>query len=130
MSNQFVQYDHHGTRVWVRDALKGQHRSHCLCYSCTKFKPGQPDNCPLAQGLYDLCVKNDMVTPVWECPQFVEDVSHEHQMCGECPLYQFDKGLCGLTGDPEKATSAICEDSPLLREDEHRKEQNERDEVG
>ena len=76
MSSQFVQYDHHGARVWVRDALKNQHRSHCLCYSCAKFKPGQPDNCPLAQGLYDLCVKNDMVTPVWECPQFVEDVSY------------------------------------------------------
>lgn len=57
-------------KVWVRTDLQGKHREHCLCWSCTKLKPGKPDNCPRAQELYEYCVRNDMTTPVWECPDF------------------------------------------------------------
>lgn len=70
--DKIVTYEHHGAVVSVRESLQGRHREHCLCYRCDKFKPGEKDNCPLAKALYDMCVKNDMVTPVWECKAFGE----------------------------------------------------------
>lgn len=64
-------YNHHGCNVTVRSDLKGRHQEHCLCYApCEKFKPGQPDNCPIAQAVYENCVKFNIVTPMWECPEF------------------------------------------------------------
>ena len=65
-----IQYTHHGVVVHVDESLKGKHRAHCLCWSCEKLKPGQPDNCPIAQELYEFCVKHNTVTPVYECPVF------------------------------------------------------------
>ncbi len=66
----YVQYEHHGALVSVREDLKGKHREYCLCWSCANFKPGEESNCPRAKQLYQFCVENDMVTPVWECPAF------------------------------------------------------------
>jgi hypothetical protein len=40
----FIQYEHHGNKVWVRSDLKGTHRSNCLCYSCDRFKPEDWEN--------------------------------------------------------------------------------------
>jgi len=68
----FEQYEHHGATVWVDSELKGQHRSHCLCFKCGKFKPGTPENCAIAQRVYETCVLCDLVTPVYECPVFVQ----------------------------------------------------------
>jgi len=58
------------------------HREICLCWYCANFKPNSPnhpegepsnpDNCPIAQALYGLCVEHDMVTPVVRCAAFVE----------------------------------------------------------
>lgn len=62
-------YKHHGQMVAVRKSLKGMHREHCLCYICRKFKPGDKDNCPKAQKLYEFDVENDMTTPVFECSE-------------------------------------------------------------
>jgi len=70
--NEFEQYMHHGRMVWTRTLLKGKHREHCLCFSCGKFKPGTEDNCKMANELYELCVLNNMTTPVFECPDFKE----------------------------------------------------------
>jgi len=64
-------YEHHGTKVFVDEKLKGTHREHCLCWKCKSFKPGTPENCPKAQRLYQLCVEEDMTTPVFKCPVFV-----------------------------------------------------------
>lgn len=64
-------YVHHGREVAVDSELKGKHRSHCLCYVCDRFKPGTPANCPIAQRVYETCVEHDLVTPVYECPDFV-----------------------------------------------------------
>lgn len=63
-------YEHHGRMVWVQSDLKGKHRDHCLCWNCDKLKPGQPDNCPIAQKLYAICVEHGTVNPVYECPEF------------------------------------------------------------
>lgn len=66
-----TRYVHHGVDVAVLEHLRGRHREHCLCYSgCTLFKPGQPDNCAIAQSIYENCVKHGVTTPVFECPKF------------------------------------------------------------
>jgi len=68
-----ITYTHHGTMVSVRSDLQGKHREYCLCFSCEKFNPGKPEtNCPIANLLYAVCLAHGVVTPVWECPQFVE----------------------------------------------------------
>jgi len=84
-----IQYEHHGERVWVREALRGAHKNFCLCYSCSRFSPGARDNCKLAALNYALCVAEDLVLPVWECPKYVA----LPQLCGveaeaeEAPAY-------------------------------------------
>lgn len=70
LNREFVQYEHHGALVWVRELLLGKHRDFCLCFSCGKFKPDSEDNCPIAKRVYQTCVECDLVTPVWECPRF------------------------------------------------------------
>lgn len=70
-SGNIVKYEHHGALVSVQEQLKGKHSGHCLCYQgCLHFKPGQADNCEIAQALYEDCVRFSIVTPVWECPKF------------------------------------------------------------
>lgn len=71
MSN-YEQYEHHGKNVFVHADLKGRHREHCLCYDCDLFKPGTPQNCHIAQSLYDFDKEHGVTTPVWECPVFIE----------------------------------------------------------
>lgn len=70
-ANAVVKYKHHGALVFTKRVLKGKHRSHCLCFNnCTKFKPGTKQNCKRAATLFKFCVKNNMVTPVFECPDY------------------------------------------------------------
>jgi hypothetical protein len=63
-------YEHHGATVFVDEGLRGSHRGHCLCWRCASFHPGQASNCPIAQELYGICVRHNLVTPVYECPVF------------------------------------------------------------
>ena len=70
---QIIQYVHHGATVCVDEELKGKHRSHCLCFRCKRFNPGVPEtNCSTANLLYAVCIRCDVVTPVYECPLFEE----------------------------------------------------------
>lgn len=70
---KYVEYEHYGNKVKVRKELKGHHRRYCLCHEhCVHFKPNTDDNCEIAQAVYDNCVKFGIVTPMWECPKFVE----------------------------------------------------------
>lgn len=73
-SKMFELYKHHGEQpVWVRADLRDRHRDHCLCFDCKRFHPGEPVNCPVAQAIYQNCLNYNLVTPVWECPRFVQD---------------------------------------------------------
>ena len=65
-----VKYKHHGVEVFVKRHLKGRHQEFCLCYCCGKFKPGMENNCFIAQAVYKNCVVFNIVTPMWECPEF------------------------------------------------------------
>ena len=67
-----VEYEHHGCNVKVRDDLKGKHRKYCLCMVCANLKPGQEDNCPIAQATFENCVKFNTTTPMFECPKYKE----------------------------------------------------------
>lgn len=67
---RYENYNHHGCCVWVRTALKGKHRTQCLCWECKKLRPGREDNCPIAAKIYYNCVQFNVVTPVYECPAF------------------------------------------------------------
>lgn len=64
-------YQHHGREVAVMSHVKGRHREMCLCMNgCDFFKPGESENCPIAQANYDLCRLHGLVAPVMECPRF------------------------------------------------------------
>jgi len=66
-----IKYEHHGKEVWVNEDLRGKHREHCLCWKCSKFQPSNRDaNCPIANAVFSLCVLEDLVLPVWECPEY------------------------------------------------------------
>ncbi len=69
MAEIVEKYNHHGKEVSVVSEVKGKHRQHCLCMlGCKKFTPEKREsNCPIANTLYGLCVKHDLVTPVYEC---------------------------------------------------------------
>lgn len=75
-SKKYIRYFHQwgasGSEVFVRSDLKGKHREYCLCFACSFFKPDTTKNCQRAQRLYEYDVEWDMVTPVWECPDFVQ----------------------------------------------------------
>jgi len=66
-----VSYVHHNKEVFVREDLKGKHRDHCLCFICDKFFPDDREkNCRIANIVYQVDITFDLVTPVWECPDF------------------------------------------------------------
>lgn len=70
----YVQYEHHGNMVWVREDLKGKHREICLCWACKKFHLNNPSaDCKIARDTFENCQKHGLVTPVLECPEFDDE---------------------------------------------------------
>ncbi len=80
-----IKYKHHREWVSVREDLKGKHKEHCLCYEkCVYFFPGEPKyNCSVAQSVFDLCVTQDLVLPVWECPDYTTEKILEKERDGK-----------------------------------------------
>lgn len=72
MPDLVSKYEHHGTEVSVVTSVKQSHRLHCLCWlKCKKFKPeDRANNCPIANAVYENCTKFNLVTPVYECPEY------------------------------------------------------------
>ena len=61
----------HNKNLSVQEHLVGKHKEHCLCFqNCKFFKPNQPDNCKIAQSLFEFDIKNGVTTPVWECEKY------------------------------------------------------------
>ncbi len=82
---RIIKYEHYGKEVSVDEDLRGKHREHCLCWRCEKFHPDiessysaqlrikkRRENCPIANHNYAMCVKFNVVTPIYECPEFKE----------------------------------------------------------
>ena len=66
-----IKYEHHGKEVWVSSNLKGHHKKCCLCWSCDNFIPNDREkNCKIANLLFSACQAFNIVTPVWECPEW------------------------------------------------------------
>jgi hypothetical protein len=64
-------YEHHGKEVFVREDLKGLHREYCLCFKCKKLNMDDANkNCSIAKKVFSMCVDENLVLPVWECPEF------------------------------------------------------------
>lgn len=75
---KIIKYEHHGRVVSVMEKDKGNHRQHCLCWQgCKLFKPNTPENCKIAQEVYELNVKHNLTTPVFECPVFEQEDENE-----------------------------------------------------
>lgn len=73
LASRIVKYVHHGREVSVRECLKGRHRDHCLCHQCKHLNIEEREkNCPAANRLYQFCVEENKVTPVFECADFEE----------------------------------------------------------
>lgn len=72
----FIKYKHHENDVWTRwDLLVKSYRKNCLCFDCELLNMEErKKNCPIANQVFDLCVKEHLVLPVWECPKFKEKV--------------------------------------------------------
>lgn len=68
MKVQPVQEEHFGVLVWVNPTLEAIRHDECLCWNCALLKPEQPDNCSIAQRLYELCCETHIATPVTRCP--------------------------------------------------------------
>jgi len=66
-----TKYFHHDCEVSTFVEMKGRHREFCLCHNfCKHFKPGEPDNCEIAEKNFALCVEHCVTTPVIECPMY------------------------------------------------------------
>ena len=84
---KYEKYTHHGGKVWVRSDLRGKHRGHCLCMVCKKLDTiNREKNCPIANAVFANCVKFNLTTPMWECPEFEPKNKEENTVvaCGEC----------------------------------------------
>lgn len=73
--SKFVKYSHHGKNVWTAKKTKGKHQKYCLCHSCKRFFPNSNlrNNCKTADHIFTLNRVFGLVTPVFECPDFVEE---------------------------------------------------------
>ena len=67
---RYVQYVHHGVKVWVRLDLKGKHWDPTLCADCRLYKPDTDENCAVAERTFQLCKDCNLVLALWECPAF------------------------------------------------------------
>ena len=68
-----TKYNHHGVEVYTNKETMGKHREFCLCFQCSKLNiEERQKNCPIANAIYDNCVKFNLTTPVFECPVFEE----------------------------------------------------------
>ena len=68
MKEQPKKETHYGHEVWVNPTTEALRKSECLCLNCGNLKPGQPDHCPIAQSLYEICVKKNIAMAITRCP--------------------------------------------------------------
>jgi len=66
---------HYGHEVWVNKTTEKLRRSECLCLNCNNLKPGQSNNCQVAQSLYGICLKENIAMIITRCPNWKKSQS-------------------------------------------------------
>ncbi|MDD3102445.1 MAG: hypothetical protein PHE59_04865 [Patescibacteria group bacterium] len=61
---------HYNTEVWVNPTTESLRNKECLCFNCCKSNPGEKNNCPIAQMLYEICKKENVALIITRCPHF------------------------------------------------------------
>lgn len=67
MKEKPIKEVHFGREVFVNPTVESIRENECLCTNCGNFKPNQPDNCPLAQAFYQICVKGGNAFAMARC---------------------------------------------------------------
>lgn len=57
----------YGKLVWENELFEDQRKGNCLCHTCAKFKPGETDNCPIANKFYKICVDSGCAFILTRC---------------------------------------------------------------
>lgn len=70
MKEQPIKVVRYGVEVWENPILEKIRHAECLCWNCSKMKPGKPDHCSIAASLYAICVATNVATPVSRCPEW------------------------------------------------------------
>ena len=65
-----VQELHHEERVWVNPTTESLRRDECLCLNCERLRPGEDDNCPMAQEFFEICKSFSVALMVTRCCEF------------------------------------------------------------
>jgi hypothetical protein len=67
MKKQPKKEAHFGNEVWVNPTTESLRRQECLCLNCGRLKPGQPDNCAIAEAFYKICVNANIAIMITRC---------------------------------------------------------------
>lgn len=70
MKGKPVQEEHYETMVWVNPTTESLRRNECLCLNCDKMHPGQSNNCPVAEVLFDICKTHNIAMMITRCLMF------------------------------------------------------------
>ena len=68
MKEQPVSEKYHGATVSVNPTMESMRKDECLCLHCDNLKPGQPNHCPIASQLYQVCVRENVALILTRCP--------------------------------------------------------------
>ena len=52
-----VKVERYGQEVWETPAMDMLRKEHCMCLNCARMKPGEKENCKIAQKFYKICKK-------------------------------------------------------------------------
>jgi len=65
-----VTESHFGADVSVNPLLERMRAEDCLCLNCGKLNPNPSKNCPVAQSLYEICVRENVAMAMTRCPNW------------------------------------------------------------
>lgn len=75
MKDQPIEGFFHGKKVWAHLSMDQLRKSECLCLNCANLKPGEPDNCSIAQSFFEICVRENVALAVTRCPLWKSKLS-------------------------------------------------------
>ncbi len=61
---------HYGTRAWTNPTTEAIRRDECLCWNCDNLKINEPDNCTIAEALYQIVKRDNLALMITRCPKW------------------------------------------------------------